>query len=134
MTLPELSVLLRARRGDRSLREVGRQTGVSAIALSRIERGATPSLTNFSRLCNWLDADPRDLMDIGPARSPDERLAAELDEAESKAWASLRRYKFQMFGYWAAIWVHLNLIGGFRRPNPWRGLVEYARGVEDNNS
>ncbi|RWK12499.1 hypothetical protein [Mesorhizobium sp.] len=36
-------------------------------------------------------------------------------------------YKFQMFGYWAAIWVHLNRIGEFKRNNPWRDLVKEAR-------
>lgn len=55
-------------------------------------------------------------------------LRAEMDEAEAKAWDSLSRYKFQMFGYWAAIWVHLNRIGGFKRPNPWKCLVDTARG------
>lgn len=54
-------------------------------------------------------------------------LAAELNEAEAKAWAALGRYKFQMFGYWAAIWVHLNRVGGFNKPNPWRELVQLAR-------
>lgn len=55
-------------------------------------------------------------------------LVSELDVAERKAWEALARYKFQMFGYWAAIWVHLNRIGGFRRSNPWSGLVQGARG------
>lgn len=54
-------------------------------------------------------------------------LLAELDVAEAKAWDALSRYKFQMFGYWAAIWVHLNRIGGFKRPNPWATLVVQAR-------
>lgn len=54
-------------------------------------------------------------------------LLKELDEAERKAWDSLSRYKFQMYGYWAAIWVHLNRVGGFNRPNPWAGLVRQAR-------
>jgi hypothetical protein len=56
------------------------------------------------------------------------RLLEELNEAEQKAWESLARYKFQMFGYWAAIWVHLNRIGGFKRPNPFKTLVKEARG------
>lgn len=55
------------------------------------------------------------------------RLLIELDEAECKAWDALSRYKFQMFGYWAAIWVHLNRIGGFKRPNPWKDVVLAAR-------
>lgn len=50
-----------------------------------------------------------------------------LCEAEKKAWESLSKYKFQMFGYWAAIWVHLNRIGNFKRPNPWKSLVISAR-------
>lgn len=54
-------------------------------------------------------------------------LIEELDAAELKAWDALGRYKFWMFGYWAAIWVHLNRIGGFRRPNPWRKVVMLAR-------
>lgn len=62
-------------------------------------------------------------------RSPDAtaNLRAELALAERRAWDSLGKYKFQMFGYWAAIWVHINRIGGFKQPNPWRGLVHGAR-------
>lgn len=56
-----------------------------------------------------------------------ERLLVELDEAEAKAWDALSRYKFQMFGYWSAIWVHLNRISGANRPNPWGRLVQIAR-------
>jgi len=55
------------------------------------------------------------------------RLIADLDDAEAKAWDALARYKFQMFGYWCAIWVHLNRVGGFKRVNPWAGLVKAAR-------
>lgn len=58
--------------------------------------------------------------------TPD-KLVAHMDDAEAKAWASLARYKFQMFGYWCAIWVHLNRISGMKRPNPFKGLVHVAR-------
>lgn len=58
-----------------------------------------------------------------------EKLLAELEEAELKAWHSLARYKFVMFGYWAGVWVHFNRIGGFNRPNPWLELVKIAKGV-----
>lgn len=54
-------------------------------------------------------------------------MVGELDEAEAKAWESLARYKFAMFGYWAGVWVHLNRVGRFRHPNPWKGLVHTAR-------
>jgi len=53
-------------------------------------------------------------------------LATELNQAEAKAWDSLARYKFMMFGYHAAIWVHLNRIGEFNHPNPFKPLVELA--------
>lgn len=61
-------------------------------------------------------------------------LRAELELAERKAWESLARYKFQMFGYWAAIWVHHNRIiarvtGTRPSPNPWAGLAKQAKGL-----
>lgn len=56
-------------------------------------------------------------------------LEQHLNDAERKAWDSLGRYKFAMFGYWAAIWVHLNQIGGFKRPSPWHGIVKTAREI-----
>ena len=54
-------------------------------------------------------------------------LAAEINEAETKAIDSLARYKFAMFGYWAGIWVHLNRIEGKKRPSPFKTLVLAAR-------
>lgn len=54
-------------------------------------------------------------------------IKRELDEAEAKAWGALARYKFQMFGYWSGIWVHLNHISGLRRANPWKALVQLAK-------
>lgn len=56
-----------------------------------------------------------------------DKLFQELEEAERRAWDSLARYKFMIFGYWAAIWVHLNRVSGENRPNPWRSLVMMAR-------
>ena len=58
-------------------------------------------------------------------------LEHHLAEAEAKAWKALAGYKFQMFGYWAAIWVHLNRVGKFRRPNPFARLVKAARFLEE---
>lgn len=50
-----------------------------------------------------------------------------LDDARKEAWASLARYKFWMFGYYAARWVFLNRLGDFKRSNPFRSLVVIAR-------
>lgn len=55
-------------------------------------------------------------------------IERELDEAERKAWESLAKYKFMMFGYWAAIWVHMNRVGGFRKSNPFAAVVKFAKG------
>ena len=54
-------------------------------------------------------------------------LSNDLKEAEQKAWESLAKYKFMMFGYWAGVWVHLNRVGKFNRPNPWKHLVKLAK-------
>ena len=53
-------------------------------------------------------------------------LEKELRDAEKKAWDSLAGYKFMMFGYWAAIWVHINKIGRFHRANPFKPVVDLA--------
>ena len=61
-----------------------------------------------------------------------ETLAAlidELDDAEAKAFKALASYKFMRFGYWAAIWVHLNRISGAQAPNPFKRLVREARHI-----
>lgn len=55
-----------------------------------------------------------------------EHLEEALNEAEKKAHINLARYKFMNFGYWAAIWTHLNRIGNFRRPNPFSAYVDLA--------
>jgi len=56
-----------------------------------------------------------------------DKLQAELTEAEKKAFDSLARYKFVMFGYWAGVWVHLNRLQETPSPNPFRELVNLAR-------
>ena len=64
---------------------------------------------------------------VGSGMSAEYRLRTELQHAEEKAWDALSRYKFMMFGYWAAMWVHLNRVGGFKEANPWKQLVLDAR-------
>lgn len=55
------------------------------------------------------------------------RLRQEMAQAERKAWDALGRYKFWMFGYWAAQWVLLNRVAGANEANPWTVLVKAAR-------
>jgi len=48
-------------------------------------------------------------------------------DAYLKAFDSLGRYKFLMFGYWAGQWVKLNSLLPHPQPNPFAGLVIFAR-------
>lgn len=96
--------------------------GCACTQAARHERKMMKAVEEGKRLDALLQSvKPEDPDALGSA------LSAELKEAETKAWDALARYKFQMFGYWAAIWVHLNRIGGFKKPNPWKGLVAHAR-------
>ena len=60
-----------------------------------------------------------------------DKLDIEIQEAADKAIDSLARYKFMQFGYWAAIWVHLNRIEGQRRSSPFKALVHAARVIRE---
>lgn len=53
-------------------------------------------------------------------------IEKELNEAEIKAQDALARYKFMMFGYWAAIWVHFNHLSKTKRSNPFKPYVQLA--------
>ena len=67
---------------------------------------------------------PEDALLVMGSNVVDER-----SEAECKAWDSLARYKFVMFGYWAGVWVHLNRCcpKQFQLANPFRELVKAAK-------
>ncbi len=52
-----------------------------------------------------------------------------LKEAELKALDSLSRYKFMMFGYWAAIWVHYAKNIRPKPANPFKELVTKAKEI-----
>lgn len=55
-----LAYLVKAHRGDRSLRDAARESKVSASTLSRVERADTPpDIETFLALCRWLRVDPR---------------------------------------------------------------------------
>jgi hypothetical protein len=72
-----------------------------------------------------LNPDPAAAEDPLPADWP-----AAMKEAEEKAIASLAGYKFMMFGYWAAIWVHLNRLSRAGRKSPFSLLVTLARKIQ----
>lgn len=61
-TLESLGALVKAKRGGKRLRETAREIGVSPATLMRIENGRTPDIMTFTKICQWLKIDPRELM------------------------------------------------------------------------
>lgn len=51
----KLSNMIKTKRGDKGLREVSKEIGVSAPTLSRIEQGKVPDVETFIKLCEWLE-------------------------------------------------------------------------------
>ncbi len=86
--------------------------------------GIEPPMTPSIEICGNAEPKPESIIN-----DMNEKLTEELNNAEARAWDALARYKFQMFGYWAAIWVHLNRITGAKRENPFSQLVHKARQV-----
>lgn len=58
MTLESLGRLLMKKRGDRGIRAVAKEIGVSPSTLSRVEHGHLPDLENYRKICKWLDVEP----------------------------------------------------------------------------
>ena len=60
------------------------------------------------------------------------KLSEHKKEAYEKAIDALARYKFMMFGYWSAIWVHLNQIDNNKEANPFKKLVQKAKEIQQD--
>ena len=56
-----------------------------------------------------------------------DRIRQLMATQERKAWTSLCRYKFEMFGYHSSRWVMLNRLLPNPQPNPWHELIQFAR-------
>ena len=50
-----LADLVRAKRGRRGLRQLQKDTGVSASTIHRIENGSVPDIATFLAVCDWLE-------------------------------------------------------------------------------
>ena len=57
MTLESIGRLVAKKRGDRGIRAVAKEIGVSASTLSRVEHGHLPDLENYRKICAWLGVD-----------------------------------------------------------------------------
>lgn len=58
LTLEQLGSHLKSQRGNRGLREIAAEIGISAATLSRVEAGKQPDLDSFRKICEWLGEDP----------------------------------------------------------------------------
>ena len=64
-------------------------------------------------------------------------LIEKMNESERKAFDSLGRYKFEMFGYWSSTWVKYNQLAfdmgiiDKKNPNPFKDLVNQAKNITD---
>jgi len=77
--LQRIGPLLRAQRGDRGLREVAKEIGISTATLSRVERGKVPDLDTFRSICRWLKIDPGEVLGR-PQRTPEKQGAPAVPE------------------------------------------------------
>jgi transcriptional regulator with XRE-family HTH domain len=60
--IKDLADKLRAKRGNRSLRDVAKEIDVSFSTLNRVEQGRVPDLDTFAKICGWLQVPPSTFM------------------------------------------------------------------------
>lgn len=75
LTLQNLGTEVRKKRGERGLREVAGEIGISAPTLSRVESGKMPDLQTFGKLCRWMEVDPGEILNVAK-QSPDDTMIA----------------------------------------------------------
>jgi transcriptional regulator with XRE-family HTH domain len=56
--LGSLGGMVRKKRGERKVRDVAEDIGISAATLLRIESGRIPDVATFGKVCQWLEVDP----------------------------------------------------------------------------
>ncbi len=96
--MPQIELLrlgktLRERRGERGIRQVAGEIGISPATLSRVERGKLPDLATFSRICEWLQVDPAEVLEIkklsAKAQATSETVEGTILAAHFRAESSL---------------------------------------------
>lgn len=65
MSILKLGKLLMERRGNEGIREFAKKLGISPATLSRIENGKLPDLETFSKICDKLQLDPAEILQVG---------------------------------------------------------------------
>ena len=69
--LESLGLMVRERRGPRTLREVAHEIDIGPATLLRVETGRVPDVDTFGKICRWLEVDPGVFLGTPtPASSP----------------------------------------------------------------
>jgi transcriptional regulator with XRE-family HTH domain len=68
--LESLGALVRAKRGEETLRVVAARIGIGPATLLRVESGRVPDVSTFGKLCLWLGRDPREFLGSPSGRTP----------------------------------------------------------------
>jgi len=64
MSLLRLGAMLRTQRGNRKVRDVAKEIGISPATLTRVEAGKQPDIETFQKICTWLKVNPAELLDV----------------------------------------------------------------------
>ena len=62
ISIEQLGPLLKSQRGNRGIREVAAEVGISPATMSRVETGKQPDLDTFTKICKWLSLDPGEVL------------------------------------------------------------------------
>ena len=66
LDLGRLAQAVARKRGDRTLREIEAETGISRSTLSRIEQGMTCDLNSFAAVIRWTGEDAYVVLGVQP--------------------------------------------------------------------
>lgn len=67
LTLQALGRKLLEKSGNRGIREIAQEIGISPATLSRVERGYLPDIETFKKICQWLKVDPGEILGMKAA-------------------------------------------------------------------
>ncbi len=62
LSLTNLGTAVKDKRGNKGIREVAAEMGISSATLSRVENGKIPDLKTFSKICHWLNVDASEIL------------------------------------------------------------------------
>jgi transcriptional regulator with XRE-family HTH domain len=70
--MEELSIKVKQKRGNRGIREIAKDIGISPATLSRIEQGKQPDISTFGKVCKWLGIDPSAILGLASPQAIDQ--------------------------------------------------------------